>query len=99
MFNPHISNSHAYILEGLAPRAEGFRLCPGEHWGVMEGRDRLDLVFRKIPWGSMWRLGQKERLSPGVGWGGSREGESGQETLRRPVAVVGGRRPADEGQS
>lgn len=67
MFNPQISNSHAYILEGLAPRAEGFRLCPGEHWGVMEGRDRLDLVFRKILWGSMWRLGQKERLSPGVG--------------------------------
>ena len=85
MFNPQISDHCAYILEGLAPWAEGLRLCPEGHWGVMEdSRDRLDLLFGKIPQVSMWRLDQKGRLNPGVGGGGGREGESGQETLRRP---------------
>ena len=37
----------------------------------------------RTPLVSMWRLDQKERLNPGVGGGGGREGESGQETLRR----------------
>lgn len=50
MFNPQISDHCAYILEGLAPWAEGLRLCPEGHWGVMEcSRDRLDLLFGKIP--------------------------------------------------
>ena len=85
MCNLQISDSCAYILEGLAPWAEGLRLCPERHWGAMEGsRDRLDLLFGKTPQVSMWRLDQKERLSPGVGGGWGREGESGHETLRRP---------------
>ena len=49
-----------------------------------DSRDRLDLLFGKTPQVSMWRLDQKERLSPEVGGGWGREGESGQETLRRP---------------
>lgn len=34
-------------------RAEGLRLCPRGHWGVVEGsrdrRNRLGLIFRKSP--------------------------------------------------
>lgn len=34
-------------------RAEGLRLCPRGHWGVVEGsrdrRNRLDLIFKKSP--------------------------------------------------
>lgn len=83
MLNPQISDHCAYILEGLAPWAEGLRLCPEGHWGVMGGsRDKLDLLFGKIPQVSMWRLDQKGRLNPGVGGRGGREGEWAGDTQK-----------------
>ena len=74
MFNPQISDSCAYILEGLAPWAEGLRLCPERHWGALEGsRDRLDLLFGKNPPGFHVEAGPEGETEP-RGWRGWGQG-------------------------
>lgn len=81
MFNPQISDHCAYILEGLAAWAEGLRLCPEGHWGVMEAsRDKLGLLFGKDSPGFHVEAGPEGRLNPGVGGRGGREGERAGDT-------------------